>query len=227
MNSPEIIPQGQPEQLYAAVDLGSNSFHMVIVRVSAGSVHIIGKVKQKVRLAAGLDEDMLLDESSLERGWKCLETFAERLQDIPLSNIKVVGTATLRIAKNADVFITHAEKILNHKLDVISGEEEARQIYLGVAYTSANQGNSLVIDIGGASTEIIVGNDMTPIHLVSLNMGCVTFKERYFADGMLTEANFEKAITAAKRITRTGNAGFYLLRLATMFGGIRYASGHR
>ncbi|MFT4940848.1 MAG: exopolyphosphatase/guanosine-5'-triphosphate,3'-diphosphate pyrophosphatase [Paraglaciecola sp.] len=200
MNSHDVIPQGQPEQLYAAVDLGSNSFHMVIVRVAAGSVHIIGKVKQKVRLAAGLDENMLLDEVSLERGWKCLETFAERLQDIPVSNIKVVGTATLRIAKNADVFIARAEQILNHKLDVISGEEEARQIYLGVAYTSANQGNSLVIDIGGASTEVIVGNDMTPIHLVSLNMGCVTYKERYFSDGLLTEENFQKAIAAANEL---------------------------
>jgi len=200
-NNTEIIaPFSQPEQLYAAVDLGSNSFHMVIVRVVAGSVHIIGKVKQKVRLAAGLDENMLLDQPSLERGWNCLETFAERLQDIPLSNIKVVGTATLRLAANADVFIKNAEKILKHKLNVIDGEEEARQIYLGVAYTSANQGNSLVIDIGGASTEVIVGNDMNPIHLVSLNMGCVTFKERFFADGNITDKNFEHAIKEAKSL---------------------------
>ena len=87
-----------------------------------------------------------------------------------------------------------AEKILKHKLNVIDGEEEARQIYLGVAYTSANQGNSLVIDIGGASTEVIVGNDMSPIHLVSMNMGCVTFKERFFADGIISEQGFELAI---------------------------------
>ena len=200
-NNTEIIaPFSQPEQLYAAVDLGSNSFHMVIVRVVAGSVHIIGKVKQKVRLAAGLDENMVLDQPSLERGWSCLETFAERLQDIPLSNIKIVGTATLRLAANADVFIKKAEKILGHKLNVINGEEEARQIYLGVAYTSANQGNSLVIDIGGASTEVIVGNDMNPIHLVSMNMGCVTFKERFFADGNISEQNFERAINEAKSL---------------------------
>jgi len=199
-NTEVIAPFSQPEQLYAAVDLGSNSFHMVIVRVVAGSVHIIGKVKQKVRLAAGLDENMVLDELSLERGWKCLETFAERLQDIPLSNIKIVGTATLRLAANADVFIKKAEEILKHKLNVIDGVEEARQIYLGVAYTSANQGNSLVIDIGGASTEVIVGNDMTPIHLVSMNMGCVTFKERFFADGTTSEQNFEQAIKEAKSL---------------------------
>ena len=202
-NNTEVTASfSQPEQLYAAVDLGSNSFHMVIVRVVAGSVHIIGKVKQKVRLAAGLDENMVLGQVSLERGWKCLETFAERLQDIPLSNIKIVGTATLRLASNADVFIKKAEKILRHKLNVIDGEEEARQIYLGVAYTSANQGNSLVIDIGGASTEVIVGNDMTPIHLVSMNMGCVTFKERFFFDGNISKENFEQAIKEAKYLLK-------------------------
>lgn len=199
-NIEAVVPFAQPEQLYAAVDLGSNSFHMVVVRVSAGSVHIIGKVKQKVRLAAGLDENMMLDQASLDRGWNCLKVFAERLQDIPLSNIKIVGTATLRLAANADVFIAEAEKILNHKLNVINGEEEARQIYLGVAYTSANQGNSLVIDIGGASTEVIVGNDMKPIHLVSMNMGCVTFKERFFADGNISEKAFEEAIQHAKSL---------------------------
>ncbi|KXI29890.1 Ppx/GppA phosphatase family protein [Paraglaciecola hydrolytica] len=200
MNNLQPITQefSQPEQLYAAVDLGSNSFHMVIVRVSAGSVHIIGKIKQKVRLAAGLDEHMQLDQDSLERGWHCLETFAERLLDIPVANVKVVGTATLRLAKNVDVFLHKAEQILRHKIHVIDGNEEARQIYLGVAYTSANQGNSLVIDIGGASTEIIVGNDMTPIHLTSLNMGCVTFKERFFADNLITEDAFAAAIAQAK-----------------------------
>jgi exopolyphosphatase / guanosine-5'-triphosphate,3'-diphosphate pyrophosphatase len=195
-----VSPFSQPEQLYAAVDLGSNSFHMVIVRVAAGSVSIIGKVKQKVRLAAGLDENMNLNAESLERGWQCLETFAERLQDIPLANIKVVGTATLRLANNVELFLQKAEDILHHKIDVISGEEEARQIYLGVAYTSANQGNSLVIDIGGASTEVIVGNDMTPIHLASLNMGCVTFKERYFGSGFITEEAFAEAILNAKAL---------------------------
>jgi exopolyphosphatase / guanosine-5'-triphosphate,3'-diphosphate pyrophosphatase len=186
------------EQLYAAVDLGSNSFHLVIVRVVAGSVQIIGKVKQKVRLAAGLNDKMRLDNVSMKRGWQCLRTFAERLQDVPPANIRVVGTATLRLAINAQIFIDKAEDILKHRLEVISGEEEARQIYLGVAYTSANQGNSLVIDIGGASTEVIIGNDMDPIHLVSLDMGCVTFKERYFTDRQLNAENFKLAINAAR-----------------------------
>lgn len=195
--------QHDPEsygEYYAAVDLGSNSFHMVVVHVVNGSVQIIGKVKQKVRLAAGLNDDLALDEMSMERGWQCLQTFSERLQDIPASNIKVVATATLRLATNAHLFIQKAEEILKHKLNVISGEEEARQIYLGVAYTSANQGNSLVIDIGGASTEIVLGNDMQPIHLKSLDMGCVTFMERYFKGGSITSENFEDAKKAAKSL---------------------------
>ncbi len=109
-------------EYYAAVDLGSNSFHMVVVHVVNGSVQIIGKVKQKVRLAAGLDKDMVLSEESMQRGWQCLETFAERLQDIPSSNIRGVATATLRLAQNAQDSIEKAERILKHPLQVISGE---------------------------------------------------------------------------------------------------------
>ncbi|QJR80505.1 guanosine-5'-triphosphate,3'-diphosphate pyrophosphatase [Alteromonas pelagimontana] len=190
-------------EYYAAVDLGSNSFHMVVVHVVNGNVQIIGKLKQKVRLAAGLNNDLALDGVSMERGWQCLQAFSERLQDIPRSNVKVVATATLRLATNAHVFIQRAEEILGHKLNVISGEEEARQIYLGVAYTSANQGNTLVIDIGGASTEIIIGNDMQPIHLVSLNMGCVTFMERYFKKGVINESNFAAAKAQAHALLDT------------------------
>ena len=116
-------------EYYAAVDLGSNSFHMVVVHVANGSVQIIGKVKQKVRLAAGLDKDMVLSKEAMQRGWDCLQTFAERLQDIPASNIRIVATATLRLAVNAQTFIDKAEKILHHQLDVIPGEEEARRTH--------------------------------------------------------------------------------------------------
>ena len=191
------IALDQQGESYAAVDLGSNSFHMVIVRVANGNVQIIGKIKQKVRLAAGLDEQLALSEESMQRGWHCLQSFAERLQDIPASNVRIVATATLRLATNAGAFLKQAEKILGHRVSVISGEEEARQIYLGVAYTSANQGNTLVVDIGGASTEIIIGRDMIPIHLCSLDMGCVTFMERYFPHGELCRDNFDNAKLAA------------------------------
>lgn len=196
MNNTYGLPTLRGEY-YAAVDLGSNSFHMVVVHVLHGNVQIVGKIKQKVRLAAGLDDEMELDLASMQRGWNCLQSFAERLQDIPKSNVKVVATATLRLAHNASTFLSRAEEILGLGINVISGEEEARQIYLGVAYTSANEGSSLVIDIGGASTEIIFGNDMTPISLTSLDMGCVTFMERYFTNGVLSEDNFARAQQAA------------------------------
>ncbi|WP_395340390.1 guanosine-5'-triphosphate,3'-diphosphate pyrophosphatase [Ningiella sp. W23] len=185
------------DEYYAAVDLGSNSFHMVIVRVLAGSVQIVSKNKQKVRLAAGLGENNTLDAQSIERGLNCLKNFAEKLQDIPARNIKIVATATLRLATNVSDFISPAESILAHKINIISGEEEARQIYLGVAYTSANQGNTLVIDIGGASTEVIVGRDLQPLYLTSLNIGCVTYMERYFSQGSLSQSGFDKAIAHA------------------------------
>jgi exopolyphosphatase/guanosine-5'-triphosphate,3'-diphosphate pyrophosphatase len=192
----------QQDEYYAAIDLGSNSFHMVIVRVLAGSIQTVGKNKHKVRLAAGLDEHNFLHEEAIERGLLCLTNFAEKLQDIPPDNIKIVATATLRLATNAGDFLKRAEHILKHKVQVISGEEEARQIFLGVAYTSGNQGNSLVIDIGGASTEVIIGRDIEPVHLISLDMGCVTYMERFFQNGKLTSANFENAYQAALTILK-------------------------
>lgn len=181
------------DEYYAAVDLGSNSFHMVIVRLLGGSVQIISKTKQKVRLASGLDENKLLSRDAIERGLACLQTFKEKLSDIPPANVKVVATATLRLATNANEFAKAAERILSTPINIISGEEEAKQIYLGVAYTSANQGNTLVIDIGGASTEVIIGRDMQPVHLASFDMGCVTFMDQFFTGGHLTAANFERA----------------------------------
>ncbi|MGQ8365026.1 guanosine-5'-triphosphate,3'-diphosphate pyrophosphatase [Glaciecola sp. 1036] len=190
------------DEYYAAVDLGSNSFHMVTVRVLSGSVQIVSKHKQKVRLAAGLDENNVLSGEAIERGLNCIRNFAEKIQDIPRSNLKIVATATLRLATNARDFIQPAEQILGHKVNIISGDEEAKQIYLGVAYTSANQGNTLVIDIGGASTEVIVGRDLQPLFLQSFNMGCVTFMEKYFSEGEITEAAFENAIKAATTIIK-------------------------
>lgn len=196
------------DEYYAAVDLGSNSFHMVIVRVLSGSVQIVSKNKRKVRLAAGLDDNNNLSEESIQRGLDCLKTFREQLDDIPRANIKVVATATLRIATNAVDFVTRGERILDQKINVISGEEEARQIYLGVAYTSANQGNTLVVDIGGASTEVIIGRDMQPLHLNSVDMGCVTFMERYFQNGIINEANFQNALSAAEEMLAPYSATF-------------------
>ncbi|RCU45494.1 guanosine-5'-triphosphate,3'-diphosphate diphosphatase [Corallincola holothuriorum] len=189
-----------PNQLYAAIDLGSNSFHMLVVRVVAGSVQVLAKIKRKVRLASGLDTQNQLSEEAMIRGWDCLRLFAERLQDIPANNIRIVGTATLRVAANVEQFIATAEQILDHPIQIITGEQEAETIYQGVAHTSSGSGNQLVIDIGGASTELIVGQQYEPHILHSLNMGCVLFRERYFAGGQLQQSNFDAAISAAEAL---------------------------
>lgn len=185
--------------LYAAIDLGSNSFHMWIVREIAGSIHTLAKIKRKVRLAAGLDSQNVLSEEAMQRGWDCLALFAERLQDLPAQRIRIVGTAALRTAVNASAFIEKAERILGHPIDIIPGEEEARIIYQGVAHTSGGLGRRLVVDIGGASTEVIIGEGATPKALTSLKLGCVTWLESHFKDRFLNEANFHSAIEAAKQ----------------------------
>ncbi|MGB1976279.1 MAG: guanosine-5'-triphosphate,3'-diphosphate pyrophosphatase, partial [Pseudoalteromonas tetraodonis] len=193
----QLKPQ---KNVYAVIDLGSNSFHMLIAKSVAGGLQTIGRVKRKVRLAAGLDDNNLLSLEAMQRGWECLALFAERLQDIPKKNITIVATATLRLATNADDFKLRAEKILGHKVNVISGELEARTIYKGVAHTSSCAGKQLVIDIGGASTEVVIGQGFEARHYKSLNIGCVTYLERYFKDCQLNEANFNTAIKAARAV---------------------------
>ncbi|MGL5031432.1 MAG: guanosine-5'-triphosphate,3'-diphosphate diphosphatase [Aeromonas sp.] len=186
--------------LYAAIDLGSNSFHMLVVREVAGALRTVTKVKRKVRLAAGLDPEFRLSRAAMARGWDCLRLFAEQLQDIPAENVRVVGTATLRLATNVDQFLKEAERVLNHSIEIISGEEEAKTIYEGVSWTSAGEGNRLVIDIGGASTELVIGEHSEAKLLNSLHMGCVTGLNNYFGDGELSEARFHQAIGAAKQV---------------------------
>ncbi|MER2473399.1 guanosine-5'-triphosphate,3'-diphosphate diphosphatase [Photorhabdus laumondii] len=183
--------------LYAAIDLGSNSFHMLVVREVSGSMQILARIKRKVRLAAGLDKNNRLSQQAMERGWQCLRIFSERLQDIPPSQILVVATATLRIAENSDEFVGKASEILDCPVKVISGEDEARLIYQGVAHTTGGPEKRLVVDIGGASTELVTGNGAKASQLSSLSMGCVTWLEGYFNDRSLTEENFARAEAAA------------------------------
>ncbi|GAD81404.1 guanosine-5'-triphosphate,3'-diphosphate diphosphatase [Vibrio ezurae] len=185
--------------LYAAIDLGSNSFHMLVVKHVHGSVRTMAKIKRKVRLAAGLDSNNVLSQEAMQRGWDCLSLFAERLQDIPEQNIRIVGTATLRVATNIDVFLEKANHILGKNIQVISGDEEAATIYKGVAHTSGGKGKRLVVDIGGASTELIIGEGFDAKVLHSLQMGCVTWLEQHFSDRQLTAENFRSAIEAAKQ----------------------------
>ena len=139
----------------------------------------------------------------MERGWQCLRLFAERLQDIPQNQIRVVATATLRLATNASEFIQQAEKILGCPVQIIHGEEEARLIYQGVAHTTGGADQRLVVDIGGASTELVTGSGAQTTALFSLSMGCVTWLERFFSDRNLAKENFDAAETAAKDSSQT------------------------
>lgn len=204
MTEPNTIPTYN-EQHYAVVDLGSNSFHLAIsLLASNNSLKVVNKVKEKVRLAAGLNDKNLLSNEAITRGLLCLKVFAKHLNSIPIENIKIVATAALRIARNSDDFIKQANTILPKEIQLLSGEQEAGTIYAGVAYTdqsvignSTEQQTRLVLDIGGASTEIIVGEGSSAKKLVSLNIGCVSFINHYFSDNQLNETNFERCINAA------------------------------
>lgn len=189
--------------LYAAIDLGSNSFHMLVVREVSGTIQTVARIKRKVRLAAGLDHSTYqLSDDAMNRGWQCLRLFSEQLQDIPPQQIRVVATATLRIAANAGAFLEKAQQILGCAVNVISGEEEARLIYHGVAHTTGGSDKRLVVDIGGGSTELVTGSGSLTTSLFSLSMGCVTWLERYFSDRRLGQNNFEQAEQAARAMLR-------------------------
>ncbi|MDH3885636.1 MAG: exopolyphosphatase, partial [Desulfobacterales bacterium] len=158
----------------AAVDLGSNSFHMVIARVDHGGIQIVDRLREPVRLAAGLQEDGSLDEESQERAMACLTLFGQRLRDFWAAQVRAVGTNTLRKARNSHEVLREASEALGHRIDIIPGREEARLIYLGVSHGIAGApARRLVVDIGGGSTEFIIGDAFDPISVHSMYMGCV------------------------------------------------------
>ena len=182
------------ENIFAAIDLGSNSFHLIVAEVKNDQLLIIDRLKEMVRLASGLNDKDELTEDSQKTALDCLARFGQRLKNIPDKNVRIVGTNTLRKAKNGAYFIRQAELSLNHPIEVIAGREEARLIYLGVAHSqSENIDNRLVIDIGGGSTEFIIGKGFTPSHTESLHMGCVSMTLKAFSDGKLSESNFKIA----------------------------------
>lgn len=185
-------------QHLAAVDLGSNSFHMVVARLDDGHLKIIDRIKEMVRLGGGLDENNNLSEAAQARALACLKRFGERVKDLPYGNVAAVGTNTLRKANNAREFLFRAQMALGHPISVIGGREEARLIYLGVSHSLASdEGRRFVMDIGGGSTELIIGEGFEPIHLESLHMGCVSMSRRFFADGNLGKKHWRRANTAA------------------------------
>ncbi|MBN7818730.1 exopolyphosphatase [Bowmanella yangjiangensis] len=183
----------------AALDIGSNSFHLVVARINAGSLQILYKVKQRVRMADGLDKDGYLDQPAIDRGIAALEQFADSLRGFKPDSVRIVATHTLRKAHNARDFIRAARRVLPYPVEIISGVEEARMIYQGVAHTTEDNGQRLVVDIGGGSTEFIIGKGFKPVLMRSLQMGCVSFTQRYFKNGELKSKAFNRAIMAAKQ----------------------------
>ena len=183
----------------AAVDLGSNSFHMIVARYSHGQLTIVDRLREMVRLAAGLDEQGRLERGAVERAIECLQRFGQRLRDMKAEGVRVVGTNTLRRAKRKGAFLDRARAALGHPIEVISGIEEARLVYLGVAHTMpSNPGPRLAVDIGGGSTELIIGEGLHARKLESLYMGCVSMSTRFFHDGAITERRMKRARLAAR-----------------------------
>jgi exopolyphosphatase / guanosine-5'-triphosphate,3'-diphosphate pyrophosphatase len=183
----------------AAVDLGSNSFHCQIARVVGDQVYPLDALREPVRLGGGLTEDKLLDEASQQRALDCLGRFAERLRGFDRHAVRAVATNTLRVAKNAAAFLRAAESALGFHIEVISGREEARLIYVGVAHSlTPSRERRLVIDIGGGSTEIMIGSGYKPEKLVSLFMGCVSYSMRFFPQGKISKSAMKEAELAAR-----------------------------
>ena len=187
------------EELLAAIDMGSNSFHLAIARVDHGEVKKVASMSEKVQLAAGLDENKNLTEAAQQRGLACLARFVGRLSSVQANRLRIVATNALRQAKNGQEFIQKAAEILPKPIEIIAGREEARLIYLGVSHTMANSGRRLVIDIGGGSTELIIGEEFEPIHTESLQMGCVAYTKAYFPEGEISPKDFDKAVVAARK----------------------------
>ncbi|SDB90480.1 exopolyphosphatase [Acinetobacter boissieri] len=187
------------EELLAAIDMGSNSFHLAIARLDHGEVKKVVSMSEKVQLAAGLDDNNNLTDVAQQRGLACLSRFVGRLSSVQANRLRIVATNALRQAKNGQDFIDKAAKILPKPIEIIAGREEARLIYLGVSHTMANGGRRLVIDIGGGSTEFIIGEQFEPIYTESLQMGCVAFTNKFFADGEINVKNFNKAVSAATK----------------------------
>jgi len=185
-----------PGQL-AAIDMGSNSFRLEIGQLHGGRYRRVDYLKETVRLGAGLDSAGFLDEASAGRGLECLARFARRLDGFAPSQVRAVATQTLREAKNRDAFLLRAQGVLGLPVEVISGREEARLIFAGVARLQPSTAARLVVDIGGRSTELILGRGTRPRHAESFQVGSVSLSMKYFADGRFTEDAFRDAQIAA------------------------------
>jgi len=214
MTGPELQDGG----LLAAVDLGSNSFHLAVARLDHGQLRLVTTLSEKVQLAAGLDDKERLTDEAQARALACLSRFAQHLQGVEPRHLRVVGTNALRVARNARAFTARAGKLLNHPVEIIAGREEARLIYLGVSRTLAGQGRRLVVDIGGGSTEFIVGERQEALATESLHMGCVTYTLRFFPAGAISARAFDKAVTCCRQEVLSIKAAYQALGWAEAIG---------
>ncbi len=188
------------DESYAAVDLGSNSFHMIVASMVDGRLQVIDRMKEMVRLASGLNDEQELSKESMQQALECLQRFGQRIQEIPHLNVRAVGTNTLRQAQNGNVFLSQAYSALGHPVEIIAGREEARLIYLGVAHSLYDEANKrLVIDIGGGSTELVIGQGFDTYATESLHMGCVNIGQRFFDDGKIKAKKMRKAVLFARQ----------------------------
>jgi len=184
--------------IFAAIDLGSNSFHMIIGRHESGQIIILDKLREMVRLASGLDEEKNITPEMMQKALDCLSRFGERISHLHADVVRIVGTNTLRKARNSWQFMRQAEELLGHPIEIISGIEEARLIYSGVSHNvDIDNGKRLVVDIGGGSTEIIIGERFQPILMESLYMGCVNMTKRFFNSGNITQKKVDRAMMYA------------------------------
>ena len=184
----------QTHSLYAAIDLGSNSFRLEIGQMDAGQLRRVEYIKETVRQGNGLDSERNLSEDVMARGWECLARFSERIADFQPHQVRAVATQTLREARNRDVFLAKAKQILGFPIEVIAGREEARLIYLGVSHLlPQSDERRLVVDIGGRSTEMILGQHETASTLESYRVGSVAWSMKYFPEGLWTPQAFKAA----------------------------------
>ncbi len=191
---------------FAAIDLGSNSFHMIIARVDNEAIDTVDRVKEMVQLARGMESKRITQEAQ-DRAIDCLKRFSERLKNIPIHKVRAVATKSLRSAQNAKAFMLHAEAALGHPISIISGYEEARLVYKGLSHTvNTDAKKRLVIDVGGGSSEFIIGQ-RTDAHLLeSLNIGCVVYADKFDLKSDITAKKMRKAYYAARlRIAKIRN----------------------
>lgn len=191
----------QTKSLFAAIDLGSNSFRLEIGQLESGHLRRVEYIKETVRQGNGLDAERKLSDEAMQRGWDCLARFAERIAGFKPSQVRAVATQTLREARNRDVFLAKAKSILGYPIEVIAGREEARLIYMGVSHLlPQSPERRLVVDIGGRSTELILGQNALASTLESYRVGSVAWSMKYFPDGIWTSSAFKAAEIAAKAV---------------------------